>query len=132
MSQERTHTDHILPHKTYLLVAAALLVFTAITVRVSFIDLGGYNAIAAIAIATFKALLVSFFFMHLLYDKKIYLFVFSIGLLFVGVFIALTMFDTLRRADIYDVTAEPIQKDAVIYQENPADSTRAEENSVQH
>ena len=132
MNQAQAHKEHILSRKTYLLVAAALLTLTAITVKVSFIHLGGFNAIAAIGIATLKALLVSFFFMHLLYDKKLHLFVFSMGLLFVGLFIALTMFDTLRRADIYDYTAEPIKKNAVIYQQNPADTTQAQEGSEHH
>jgi cytochrome c oxidase subunit 4 len=132
MNQNQAHKEHILPRKTYLLVAVALLTLTAITVKVSFIRLGGFNAIAAIGIATLKALLVSFFFMHLLYDRKIHLFIFSMGLLFVGVFIALTMFDTLRRADIYDVTAEPIKKNAVIYQQIPADTTQVNEGAGHH
>ncbi len=120
------HKEHILPLKVYLGVAAALMFLTAITVAVSFVDLGGWNALVAVGIATFKALLVALFFMHLLYDKKINLFVFSISLIMVGVFITLTMFDTLRRADLYDITDGPINKNAKMYENMPVDSTAGE------
>jgi len=113
---------HILPVKTYLAVAAGLLVLTVITVGISFIKLGGWNAIAAFSVATIKGLLVAMFFMHLLYDKKIYLIIFVTALLFLGVFIALTMFDILLRGPINEMTREPIKKEAVIYEKSSADT----------
>ncbi len=123
------HKEHILPLKTYLGVAGALMVLTAITVGISYIDLGGFNVLVAIGVATIKVSLVALFFMHLLYDKKINLFAFLIGVVFVAVFIILTMFDTMRRSDIYGIQGEPIQKQAPIYnsesvdqKENSADS----------
>ena len=121
---DKSHTTkpHVIPLKVYLAVAAVLMVLTAVTVGVSFIHLGGWNAIVAVGIASIKALLVAFIFMHLWYDKKIYLVIFSVALLFLTVFIALTMFDTLRRGDIYTITDQPIEKDAVIYKERQADS----------
>lgn len=119
--------DHIVPLKAYLGVAAALFVLTAITVAVSFVHLGGFNAIVAVGIATVKALLVAFIFMHLLYDKKINLYIFTVGIIFIGVFIGLTMFDTLRRADIYDLRGKVINEEAVIYQK--ADSTSSHSQS---
>jgi len=121
MKKEK-HSEHILPYRLYFGVAAALLVLTVITVSVSFVNLGGWNAVVAVGIATVKALIVAFFFMHLLYDKKINLFIFSVALIMVGIFIILTMFDTLRRADIYDFTSKPINENAVIYDKAPADS----------
>ena len=121
--KKNKHSEHILPYRLYIGVAAALMVLTAVTVRVSFVHLGGWNAVVAVGIATIKALVVAFFFMHLLYDKKIHLFIFSIALIMVGIFITLTMFDTLRRADIYDYISKPINENAVIYEKSPADST---------
>ncbi len=53
------------PLKTYLSVWAALLVGTYLTYEVSKIDLGPFNAVVALIIATTKALLVALFFMHL-------------------------------------------------------------------
>ena len=125
----KAHTEHVLPVKIYLTVAIALFTMTVITVTVSYIDLGGWNAIVALAIATIKALMVAFIFMHLLYDKKINLFIFSMGLVFIGIFISLTMFDTLRRSDIYEIQGESIQKDAVIYEQIKSDSTKASQDT---
>jgi len=66
------HKVHITPIRTYVMVALMLMILTAITVTVSFIDLGPYNVSVALLIASIKALLVAFFFMHLFYDNKIY------------------------------------------------------------
>ena len=118
------HKEHILPVKTYLAVAAALFIFTGITMAVSYLDLGGWNAIVAILIASIKVSLVAMFFMHLKYESKIHLFVFLTGITFVTLFIALTMFDTLRRADIYDEVGSPINKQAIIYEKAASDSTQ--------
>jgi cytochrome c oxidase subunit 4 len=107
---------HITPIKTYLAVAAALMVLTVITVAVSFVDLGPYNVTVALVIASIKALLVAFFFMHLFYDSKVYLIIFSMALLFLTIFLTLTMFDTTTRGAIDKDKAAPINKEATIYQ----------------
>jgi cytochrome c oxidase subunit 4 len=123
---------HITPLKVYLTVGFALLALTAITVRVSLIDLGGWNVVVALLIASFKGALVAMFFMHLLYDKKIYSIVFSMGLLFLSIFIALTMFDTLRRGDIHEIKAEPFKKEATIYEDRPAPDSSVEMQKTDH
>ena len=106
---------HILPLNLYLAVGSGLLVLTVITVAVAQMDFGQMNLLIAMGIAVVKATLVAMFFMHLKYDNRIYMLVFSGSLLFLGVFIIFTMFDTLRRGDIYEEIAEPYQKEAVIY-----------------
>ncbi len=123
MSEHSKSHIHILPLKTYLSVGAALLVLTAVTVGVSFIPLGGFNVVVALSIASVKALLVALFFMHLLYDKKIFMIIFAVAILFLALFITFTMFDTMRRGDIDVMQAAPIEKDAVIYKERGSDST---------
>lgn len=119
MNEQSTHQHHILPLKIYLRVAAALLIFTAITVFVAQYQFGEYNLLIAMIIAAIKATLVALFFMHLKYDNKIYATVFVGSLLFLAVFIIFTMFDTLRRDDIYDEVAHPLQ-DARIYHKSAA------------
>ena len=42
---------HIVPKRVYYLIFAALMVFTAITVAVAFVDLGPFNAVVALGIA---------------------------------------------------------------------------------
>ena len=106
---------HIIPIKVYLAVGFALIALTVITVAVSFIDFGGFNVLIALAIASVKALLVAFFFMHLFYDNKIYFVVFSASLFFLTLFLTLTMFDTNRRGDIYREVENPIKSEAPIY-----------------
>ncbi len=57
----------------YLLVGATLLVFTGITVALSYVHLGSQKANIAVAmiVATFKAGLVAYIFMHLSAEKKL-------------------------------------------------------------
>jgi cytochrome c oxidase subunit 4 len=50
--------------KFYYAIWIALLCLTVITAAVSFVDLGPFNAVVALVIATVKALLVVLFFMH--------------------------------------------------------------------
>jgi cytochrome c oxidase subunit 4 len=58
--------------RKYLIVFAALLVGTGITVWASYIDFGGaaINIAVALFIATVKAALVGAFFMHLIDERK--------------------------------------------------------------
>jgi cytochrome c oxidase subunit 4 len=131
MSAENSskHHIHVLPVSTYMAVGAALLALTALTVWVSRFHFGEWNLIVAMAVAVTKALLVAFIFMHLLYDNKLYLVIFSSSILFLGIFIVLTMFDTMRRDDIYDFVEKPINPKAIIYQTDstavPADADSA-------
>lgn len=117
------HSVHILPLRVYLGIGALLLILTLITVAVSFVHLGPYNLVVAMAIASIKASLVALFFMHLLYDNKFYLSIFVASLLFLGVLITLTMFDTMRRDDIYPEVATPIKANAAMYDTMRPDSS---------
>lgn len=107
---------HVTPIRTYLAVGISLIILTGITVGASFIDFGPYNVAIALAIASVKALLVAFFFMHLFWDNKIYLIIFGASLLFLTIFLTLSMFDTMTRGAIYDEKAHPINPQAPIYQ----------------
>ena len=110
------NNPHIISIKLYLAIGAALLVLTLITVGASFIDFGPYNVMIALIIASIKALLVAFFFMHLFWDNKIYLIVFAASLLFLTIFLTFAMFDTMTRGAIYEEKAHPIKPKAPIYQ----------------
>jgi cytochrome c oxidase subunit 4 len=92
------HDDHGLAHTTpvSLLVGilAVLLVLTVLTVSVTSIDLGAQgNLIVAMAIATVKAALVVMFFMHLFWDKKFHLILFMTSVLFLILFLSMTITD---------------------------------------
>lgn len=96
-----TTKNHIIPVKNYLLITAALFVLTVVTVAVSFVDLGGFNVVVALAVASVKATLVALFFMHLWYDNKLYMLIFVIAIVILAVFIIIIMFDVMTRDDIY-------------------------------
>jgi cytochrome c oxidase subunit IV len=63
-------SEHVLSSKLYYGIWATLLVLTVVTAKVATIDLGPFNTIVALLIATFKALLVILFFMHVKYTSE--------------------------------------------------------------
>jgi len=63
-------SEHIMSSKFYYGIWIALLCLTVITAAVSFVDLGPFNTIVCLVIATFKALLVVLFFMHVKYTSE--------------------------------------------------------------
>lgn len=126
----QTENHRVVSLKVYLGIWGSLLVLTAMTIRISLINLGGWNVVIALLIASIKGMLVALFFMHLYYDKKIYSIVFSMGLVLLSIFIGLTMFDTLNRGEIYEIKAEKVKKEAVIYDSLAAPDTSAVKDST--
>ena len=63
-------SQHITPLRTYILIFLALMVLTAATVGVAFVDLGPFNDLVALSIAVLKATLVVLFFMHVRYSRR--------------------------------------------------------------
>ncbi len=63
-------SDHIISSKMYYVIWLTLMVLTAVTAAVAFVDLGQFNTVVALVIATFKATLVVLFFMHVKYTSE--------------------------------------------------------------
>jgi cytochrome c oxidase subunit IV len=85
---------HVTPVRLLVTVWAVLMALTVITVAVTTIDFGSrVNLIIAMAIATIKAGLVVTYFMHLRWDRPFHTLVFLGSLLFVSLFISMTLFD---------------------------------------
>jgi cytochrome c oxidase subunit IV len=85
---------HVTPVRLLLVVWGTLMVLTVITVAVTSVDLGSrVNLLVAMAIATVKAGLVVTYFMHLRWDRPFHTLVFLGSLLFVSLFISMTLFD---------------------------------------
>jgi cytochrome c oxidase subunit 4 len=122
---DKSHEHHILPLQTYFNVFIALICLTVVTVLVAQYDFGALNLLVAMIIAGVKATLVALIFMHLKYDNKIYAVIFVGALLFLAVFIIITMFDTLRRGDIYEIKSGPIEPNAVIYRDTATEMAPA-------
>jgi cytochrome c oxidase subunit 4 len=88
---------HILPLSVYILTWVTLIILTIVTVAASYFNFGAWNFVIAIVIATTKACVVAAIFMHLRWDRKFHTIIFSFSLIFLGIFIAFTMYDTETR-----------------------------------
>jgi cytochrome c oxidase subunit 4 len=72
----------------------ALIFLTVVTVGSSYFNLGEFDIVLAMIIATIKATLVAVYFMHLKYDKVLNTLFVLFSLVFVALFIGLTLADS--------------------------------------
>lgn len=92
---------HIMSTATGVKIFALLICLTVATVAVAHVDLGPFNLLVALLVATTKALLVCLIFMGLYHDKKTNGLIFFTSFLFLFIFIGLTAFDWYYRGDVY-------------------------------
>lgn len=90
-------------------ILGCLLVLTVITVAAAGINFGSpsTNTVVAIVIASMKASLVALFFMHLRYDKPVNALIFTVGIVTLGIFLILTLFDNTTRPVIRPADLRP-------------------------
>jgi cytochrome c oxidase subunit IV len=92
-------SEHIIPSKIYYMIWITLMVFTVITAAVAFVDLGPFNTVVALVIATFKATLVVLFFMHVKYtSEKMTKTVIMSAIFWLGLLLILSLADFATRA----------------------------------
>ena len=84
---------HVMSPRLLISVFAALVVLTLVTVAAAQISFGAWEVWVSLGIASIKAALVALYFMHLRYDKPFNGIVFISSLLFVALFLALTLMD---------------------------------------
>jgi cytochrome c oxidase subunit 4 len=97
MSEHEEHTTH--SQGFYLLIGAVLLVLTATTVGAAFVNLGPFNPVVALLIATVKATLVVLFFMHVKgASVKLTGAVVVAGFFFLAILLSLSLADYLTRS----------------------------------
>jgi cytochrome c oxidase subunit 4 len=89
---------HIVSPVIYIIIGASLLVLTGLTVGASFIEMGVFNPIVALAIACLKAVLVVLFFMHVKYSTKLTKLTVFCGLFTFMALIGMTLADYVSRA----------------------------------
>jgi cytochrome c oxidase subunit IV len=90
-------SGHVAPKSMYYAVFAALIVGTALTVAVAFLDLGALNNVLMLGIAFTKALLVILFFMHVRWSSHLTWVVVASGFFWLLILFGLTMTDYLTR-----------------------------------
>jgi cytochrome c oxidase subunit 4 len=85
---------HLVPVWMLVSTGMALMVLTAITVAVRYIDVGEFNMVIALGVAVIKATLVALFFMHLRWDRPFNLLTFVGSMVFVILMMAFCLIDT--------------------------------------
>jgi cytochrome c oxidase subunit 4 len=83
--------------KTLSAVWGALLILTIVTILVSRMDLGIFNIVAVLSIATAKASLVALFFMDLRRESRLFRNLFVTAIAVLAIFLVLTFFDAAYR-----------------------------------
>ena len=108
-AQEGYDFAHPLPLPLLAGTFVVLTVLTILTVAQASFDLGSFDVLVVMIIATIKAILVGAIFMHLAWDKPFNILCFIGSFVFVALFIMFTLFDSRQTAkdDI------PIMNDAV-------------------
>lgn len=89
---------HIVTPAVYSMVFATLLFFTGLTVVAAYIDLGIFNPVVALAIASIKAVVVILFFMHVKYQSHLIKMTVGAGFFTFLVLITMTLSDYISRA----------------------------------
>ncbi|HZF10828.1 MAG TPA: cytochrome C oxidase subunit IV family protein [Thermoanaerobaculia bacterium] len=99
--------EHIAPKKTYILVWAALMVLTLVTIGVAQLNLGPFNDVVALAVAVTKALLVILFFMHVKDSSRLTRLTVVAGFFWLAILIGITLTDYLSRPTVDKLRAVP-------------------------
>ena len=92
------HTDHIVSPKIYVAIFFALMIGTLLTVMAAFYNLGPWNIVVALGIATMKATLVVLFFMHAKYSPGRTKVVIIAAIFWLAIMLVLTITDYETRS----------------------------------
>lgn len=83
----------VVSRRTYVFTWIALLVLALLTTLIGMLNLGPFNMIIAITIATLKASLIAAFFMHALYEGKVVRIILAGGVIWFLIMVTLTLSD---------------------------------------
>ncbi|QDT95159.1 cytochrome C oxidase subunit IV family protein [Gimesia aquarii] len=113
-AESETHSDdtqtcevHIVPVKVLVGVFIVLVALTVLTVEAAKFDVGRADVIVSMTIATIKASLVVFIFMHLWYDKPLNRIAFFFSIVFAAFFLCMILLDS----HAYDDYVKGFQQD---------------------
>ena len=103
---------HISPISLYITIFLALMVLTAVTVGAAYVDLGLFNFSVAMLIASFKASLVVWYFMHVKYQSSLTKLTVATGLFFLAILLGMMLIDYTSRS--FTPMLPPTSPDGVI------------------
>lgn len=98
---------HVVPVKVLVGVFLALVALTVLTVEAAKFDVGSADIFVSMGIATVKASLVVFIFMHLWYDKPLNRIAFFFSIVFAAFFLCMILLDS----HAYDDYVQGYQQD---------------------
>jgi cytochrome c oxidase subunit 4 len=90
-------SGHIVSPKVYVGIFLSLMVLTAATVVAAYVNLGPFNIVIALAIASVKATLVVLYFMHARYSPNRTHLVIIAAVFWLAIMLALTLSDYVTR-----------------------------------
>lgn len=91
------NTKQIIPRKTFFVVYVALMVLLVLTYVASLFNLGFWGIMIAVGIAAVKALLIILNFMHVRVSSQLIWIAATVGFIWLGIMLGLTMHDYLSR-----------------------------------
>jgi cytochrome c oxidase subunit 4 len=94
---EQKQASHIVRTRTFISIWIALLVLTAVTIGAAELQLGKLSMLANLLIASTKAGLVFWFFMHLKYERPLFKLLLLVPIGTITIIIGLTFFDIWYR-----------------------------------
>jgi len=94
---EQKQEPHIVRTKTFILIWIALLFLTALTITAAEMQMGKWSMLANLLIASTKASLVLWIFMHLKYERRVFKLLLLVPIGTITIIIGLTFFDIWYR-----------------------------------
>jgi cytochrome c oxidase subunit 4 len=95
MEEKQEH--HIVRAGTFVRVWIALVILTGVTIMAAEMRMGEWSMLANLLIASTKASLVLWFFMHLKYENKLFKTLFLVPIATITIIIGMTFFDIWYR-----------------------------------
>ncbi|MCC5829019.1 MAG: cytochrome C oxidase subunit IV family protein [Phycisphaeraceae bacterium] len=93
---------HAVPLSLLTGIFVILMILTGLTVAATWVELGALNVWVALLIALVKAAFVALYFMHLRWDSPFNSFVLITSLVFVVLFIGVTLMDSLQYQSVIE------------------------------
>jgi cytochrome c oxidase subunit 4 len=96
-SPSHEESAHVVPSATIVRIWLALVTLTVVTVVASYAELKHMAVITALLIACTKSTLVMMYFMHLRYERRVFLYFVVTAIGTYAIFVALTFADYVYR-----------------------------------
>ena len=90
-------SSHIVSTRTFIVIWIALLCLTGVTIMAAYMQMGAWSMLANILIASTKASLVLWFFMHLKQETRLFKLLIFVPIITISIIIGLTFFDIWYR-----------------------------------